>query len=447
MTPPFDFLPEALRFAENSPSPRPRAVLRTILALIAALCALATLGTLDRTAVALGRLIPASTVHHVQASQGGVVRQLMVGEGDRVLKGQLLAALVSEVQAAADDAAKSQLQATSLDLQRIEAQLAGRPWRPGVDVPADIARAILAKHESEIRTFTATLAQERAALRRLERELDAQAALVNELSQLLSRHQSEERAVQHLVSKGYVSRLQALAKERERISAEQQLVAAKYRVDAAREGLAQQRQRIETLQGDYHLRLDQQRIETAARLRELEAQVAATASALASTSLHAPESGVVTDLATLTVGAVLASGERLLSIVPDDEPLIAEVWIDNDDISNVVQGQIVRLKVGALDFRRFGPLAASVIEVAGDASQVPASAANRGEAFVDQSLPLHAFKARIALDADDVRERLEGRKLTSGMRVTAEIVVGRRTVLEYLLSPVVGTLDEAGRES
>ena len=103
--------------------------------------------------------------------------------------------------------------------------------------------------------------------------------------------------------------------------------------------------------------------------------------------------------------------------------------------------------MGALDFRRFGPLAASVIEVAGDASQVPASAADRGETFVDQSLPLHAFKARIALDADDVRERLGGRKLTSGMRVTAEIVVGRRTVLEYLLSPVVGTLDEAGRES
>lgn len=159
MTPPFDFLPEALRFAENSPSPRPRAVLWTILALIAALCALATLGTLDRTAVALGRLIPASTVHHVQASQGGVVRQLMVGEGDRVLKGQLLAALVSEVQAAADDAAKSQLQATSLDLERIEAQLGGRQWRPEVDVPADIAHAIQAKHESEIRTFTAILAQ------------------------------------------------------------------------------------------------------------------------------------------------------------------------------------------------------------------------------------------------------------------------------------------------
>lgn len=447
MTPPIDFLPEALRFAEHPASPRPRAVLWTILALIAALCVLATLGTLDRTAVALGRLVPASTVHPVQAPQGGIVKQIIVREGDRVRKGQLLAMLVSEVQAAADSSAQSQLQATKLDLDRIEAQLAGRHWRPDADVPADIAGAALAKHESEVRTYTATLAQERAALRRLERERDAQAALVDELTQLLSRHRSEEQAIQQLVAKGYVSRLQALAKERERISAEQQLVAARHRIGAAQEGLAQQVQRIETLQAEYQMRLDEQRVEAAGRLRELVAQSAATASSLESTSLYAPDDGVVTDLATLTVGAVLASGERLLSIVPDDEPLIAEVWIHNDDISHVLQGQVVRLKVGALDFRRYGPLAATVLEVAGDATQVPASTADRREAIVDQSLPLHAFKARIALDSADVRQRLEGRQLTSGMRVTAEIVVGRRTVLEYLLSPVVGTLDEAGKES
>lgn len=447
MTSPTDFLPEALRFAEHEASPRPRAVLWTILALIATLCALAILGTLDRTAVALGRLVPASTVHHVQAPQGGIVKRVIAREGDRVRKGDLLATLVSEVQAAADSSVQLQLQATTLDLGRIEAQLAGRPWRPDGDVPADIAGAALAKHMSEVRTYSATLAQERAALRRLERERDAHVALVDELTQLLSRHRAEEQAIQQLVAKGYVSRLQALAKERERISAEQQLVAARHRIGSAQEGLAQQVQRIETLQAEYQMRLDQQRVEVAGRLRELVAQSAATASTLASTSLYAPDDGVVIDLATLTVGAVLASGERLLSIVPDDEPLVAEVWIHNDDISHVLEGQVVRLKVGALDFRRYGPISATVQEVAGDATQVPASTADRGGTIVDQSLPLHAFKARIALDSEDVRRRLEGRQLTSGMRVTAEIVVGRRTVLEYLLSPVVGTLDEAGKES
>ena len=151
--------------------------------------------------------------------------------------------------------------------------------------------------------------------------------------------------------------------------------------------------------------------------------------------LRAPQDGVVKDLATTTIGAVVQSGTVLLSLVPEREPLRAEVYIRNEDIGFVRQGQPVRLKLVAYPFTKYGLLEGRVKNISADASRIAdenASERSRDGAPGNTSV----FKAMIELDGQQLDANGLGLPIVAGMAVQAEIREGQRTLLEYLLSLV-----------
>jgi HlyD family secretion protein len=131
--------------------------------------------------------------------------------------------------------------------------------------------------------------------------------------------------------------------------------------------------------------------------------------------------------------------------VPTDEPLRAEVWVSNDDIGFVREGQPVKLKFAAFPFQKYGMAAGTVEHLSADAA---AADDGGGEPVADparRSQPL-LYKALVALERSELA--LDGAhfRLAAGMQTHAEIRLGDRTVLEYLLSPVRKAWHEAGRE-
>jgi HlyD family secretion protein len=129
--------------------------------------------------------------------------------------------------------------------------------------------------------------------------------------------------------------------------------------------------------------------------------------------------------------------------VPADEQLRAEVWVSNQDVGFVHVGQRVKLKLVAFTFQKYGMLEGQVLRVSADAAeQAPATGA-RGEA--QRALPA-AYKMVVELDAQHLDAGGHRYALAPGMHVTAEVKLGSRTVLEYLLSPVQQAFHEAGRE-
>jgi hemolysin D len=163
--------------------------------------------------------------------------------------------------------------------------------------------------------------------------------------------------------------------------------------------------------------------------------------------LRAPQAGIVKELATTTIGAVVQPGTVLLSLVPRDEPLMAEVSIQNEDIGFVREGQPVRVKLATYPFQKYGTLdgvVKTVIADSGRAQQGPqATAEGASERDVAGSL---SFKAIVQLRSQRLATGGERFPLAAGMQLTAEIVEGRRTVMEYLLSPVQRIGSEAGME-
>jgi HlyD family secretion protein len=128
----------------------------------------------------------------------------------------------------------------------------------------------------------------------------------------------------------------------------------------------------------------------------------------------------------------------LLTLVPNNEQLVAEVHVRNDDVAFVQAGQLVKLKIAAYPFQKYGLLEGQVQNVAADAQTSEPNA---------RQPPVQGYKALVGLQSQSlVADGGQQLRLESGMQVIAEIHQGRRTVMEYLLSPVQRVVHEAGRE-
>ena len=205
--------------------------------------------------------------------------------------------------------------------------------------------------------------------------------------------------------------------------------------------IAQTEQRIAQIHSGYRQQLHNERVEAEAAYARLNQDWDKQQHRHTLLELKAPQAGVVKDLATHTPGTVVAPGTILLTLVPQNEPLIAEVWVDNADAGFVLERQRARVKIAAFPFQKYGMLDGTVLRVGADAQE---RGAGDGASAARLAQPEAVYKALIALDppsGDSVALRL-----VPGMVVSAEIHIGRRSVVEYLFSPIQKTAHEAGRE-
>ena len=139
----------------------------------------------------------------------------------------------------------------------------------------------------------------------------------------------------------------------------------------------------------------------------------------------------------------------VLTLVPRDEQLYADVQIKNEDVGFALVGQSAQIKLAAYPFQRCGMLKGKVIHVSADATEINKqnSSQNNSDANSNGNNSIATYKARVQLNQQTLVDA-QGNKLniTPGMQVVAEINQGKRSVLEYLLSPVQKALSEAGRE-
>jgi len=161
--------------------------------------------------------------------------------------------------------------------------------------------------------------------------------------------------------------------------------------------------------------------------------------------LRAPQSGIVKDIATHTIGTVVSPGTVLLSIVPENEPLVAEIMIRNDDVGFVYPHQKVKVKLAAYPFAEYGMLDGEVTRIQAD-SDSDTQSQTKDQSKDKQQAPPSVYKAIVQLSGQVLEAEGKKLKLVPGMQVVAEINQGNRTVMEYLLSPVRKTLFESGRE-
>ncbi len=438
-----DFSPAILRLQREPPSPLPRLILYLLGALFFGLIAWSLIGKLDIIAVAPGKLVPTSYVKVVQPADAGIVKEILIREGDSVHAGQVLVRMDGSLSEADIRQVQSQLEVTGLQLRRIDAELAGKlPELLASDDPA-VFEQMLAQFQAHRQAHLDALAAERAESSRAEQDLMRARQQEAKLRETLPIYQDQERAWQQLVDEGFAGRLQAEERKRQRIETEQELKGQAHAIEAARATIQQSRERIAQLESTYKQQLYSERVETLARYQSLTQEWEKQTHRNELLELKAPQDGIVKELATHTVGAVLQPGTVLMTIVPSNDPLRAEVWVDNRDRGFVHEGQQVRVKVAPYPFQKYGMVEGVVKYVSADAAEAPGNGAAEG-----QHGPMVGYQFRTVVELRDQQLEADavGHKLMPGMQVDAEISLGERTVMEYLLSPVRKAFHEAGRE-
>ena len=446
-TDPREFAPGLARIDALPPSPLGRAVLYAVISLIAATLAWTAFARLDIVAVAEGKLVPTGYLKVVQPAEQGIVQEIAVREGETVRAGQVLARMDPVPLEAEARALASDHLARRLALRRIEAQLAGQAMGRQHDDPPEAFAQAEAQHAANVRAHQSALAQERSVLERARHDLAAAVEVKAKLLQVLPHYREQERAFAKLARDGFAGKLLYTDKQRELIEREQDLKSQEFLIAGARAAITQSEQRIAQIGADYRRQLQAERAEIAPQAERLRQELAKQSHRRALLELRAPQAGVVKDLATHTPGTVVAPGTILMTLVPAGERLRAEVWLANDDVGFVHAGQEAKLKLAAFQFQKYGMAKGSVAQISADATEAP-NPNTRSGALAGRDRPAAPLAFRALIDLEREYLDSDGRRfpLAPGMQVVAELHLGERSVLEYLLSPVRKAFHEAGRE-
>ncbi|MBZ0126124.1 MAG: HlyD family type I secretion periplasmic adaptor subunit [Rhodocyclaceae bacterium] len=443
---PADFSPPLVRLQELPPSPLGRRVLYVLLALLVALLLWSAVGRLDIVAVAEGKLVPHSFLKIVQPAEAGIVREILVREGERVAQGQVLMRMDARLSEADRRILETDFSRKTLTLSRIDAELGQAAFKAGPGAPVALVREIESQFHANRAALKAALAEERAKLEKARREMAAAQQVKAKLAETLPHYRAQDAAFEKLSKDGFAGPLMASDKKRERIEKEQELATQEHVIESARATIAQSEKRLAQISADNRRQLFAERNEIQGQVDRLEQERDKQAHREGLLELKASQAGVVKDIATHTAGTVVQPGTVLLTLVPLDDVLRAEVWVSNQDIGFVRQGQPVKLKLAAFPFQKYGMVEGTVEHVSADAVDGNAQGQHNGGGESGAKAAQLTYRALVALKSMQLEQDNERLSLTAGMQATAEILLGTRSVLEYLLSPVQKAWHEAGRE-
>jgi hemolysin D len=432
----------------------------TCLFLVGAL-AWSIVGKVDIVATATGTVIPAGKSKVVQPLDSGVMRAILVQDGDHVTAGQTLFELDVTVAAAERERIARALRQVSLDaagLRALRQDLASGEGLGSFAAPegvpareAEMTLASIAARRGEQAAKLAGLDQQIAQKRA---ELAENMATIAKLTESLPVIEAKETLREQLLKVEFSNKLAYLDAKQASIEARHDLLVQQTRTPEAEAAIAAlQRQREQTQAGYAHDVL-KDLAEAEQKAGSLMQEWRGAAHKAEQTVLTAPIAGTVQQLAVHTVGGVVTPAQALLTVVPDDAPVLVEASVENGDIGFVRAGQDVEVKVETFTFTRYGLLHGHVLDVSRDrVEEAPASGSRQGSQAKagdrnaeDGETKGPGYVAHVALDCTTLV--VDGREetLAPGMAVTAEIKTGRRRVISYLLSPLQRYAHEGGRE-
>ena len=415
---------------------RASALLLLLVACLGAAGLWASWAEIDDVTRADGRVVPSSQVQLVQAPEAGIVARLAVTEGEVVAEGALLAELDGTFAAAQVDELGQRAFALAARIARLEAEVAGtEPVFPEPETAA--GRGIVASEGDLFRARKAEVAADIAVLetqrlQRREERSEAEADLATAMQQIAS-FRREAEILEPLVENRLEPETALLALNRNAAEAEGRRVRARAGLARGAAALAEIDDRIAALDRARRAEALSDLARARAELAEVEARMPALSERLARGELRAPVRAVVNRVTVPARGAVVQAGDTVMELVPVDDTLLVEAYVRPADIAFLRPGLPVRVKLTAYDFARYGALEGRIVRIGADAVMRP-----------DRDESAYAIEVRTEsaiLDADGAAV-----EILPGMIAQIDILTGRKTVLDYLIRPVVRVKERAFRD-
>ena len=402
----------------------------------------AAVAPLSSAVVAEGFFKVSSTRKDIQHPEGGVVREILVDDGDRVEAGQVLMRLDDTQARATLDTLRVTYDESRARAARLEAE---KSLSSTIRFPADLeARrdeqlevdALLRNEEDLFRArheaLTGTTEIIGEKIDQLEQQVAGEHAQLEAKRREVAFAQDELDGLRSLYADGLVEKARVSALEREVARLEGQVgvhIAEKARLATQ---IAEEELNVVQVYRDRTEDVAEDLRETNTQLADIQARMRDAAYTLEHTVIRAPEAGIVMELNVHTEGGVIKPGETVLQLVPEDDPLIIEARIAPSDIEHLSLGQDVKIQLIGLKQRNTPIIAGNLTYLSADR-------------ITDEASERSYYLARIEV-APDALEALGDQRLLAGMPANVLLATGERTALEYLVQPILDNVERAWRE-
>jgi membrane fusion protein, adhesin transport system len=389
----------------------------------------AMLAKVDEVSAGQGKVIPISKAQLIQSTEPATVEALMVRSGQRVRRGQLLARLDDTQSASALGQIQAETQALTARSARLSAEgTQSSTTCEGADC-ADEAQ-LRQVRESALRSRISAL---NSSAEQRRREVSEAAATISSLQGSLALSQRQVAMLEPLAAKNIVPQTDLLNARREVNDLQGRINAAREQQSRAMAAVREAQAQASEAGFSFRQEALNERSQINAKLAVNRESLRGAAGRLGRMELRSPVDGVVNDLQVTTIGGFVQAGQKVMEVVPMGDKLLVETRIKPSDIAFIKVGDKALVKITAYDFSTYGGLDGRVVQVSADS-------------IYDETTKEAYFNVIVETDKSYLESAGRRLPITPGMMTDTQIITGRKSILSYLLKPVLKARSEALRE-
>jgi adhesin transport system membrane fusion protein len=376
----------------------------------------ASLAKVDEVTQGQGRVIPSSKLQVITASEPATVQELLVRSGQRVRRGQLLARL--------DNPSSRQIQAETESLQQRAARLAAEGGGGSGGTGAEAALSAVRRQalSSRIAALGASADQRR-------REAAEAAATISSLQRSLALAQDNVNRLEPLAAKNIVPQTDLANAQREVVDLQGRIAAAREQQGRAMAAVREAQAQASEASFGFRQEALNERSQVAQKIAINEESLRGARGQ----ELRSPVDGVVNDVQVTTIGGFVQPGQKIMEVVPLGDKLLVESRVRPSDIAFIKVGDRALVKVTAYDFSTYGGLEGRVVQVSADS-------------IYDDTQKQAYFTVIVETQKSYLIAAGNRLPITPGMMTDTQIITGRKSILTYLLKPVLKARSDALRE-
>lgn len=417
----------------------PRVVRLTIWAIIGFFVFLmlwANFAVIDEVTKGDGKAIPSSKIQKIQNLEGGIVSELYVKEGQIVEAGAPLIRLDDTRFASNVGETEADRLSMLLRVERLSAEVDDRP----LNFPADVLKAVPNQAKSEESLYTSRRQQLHDEIGGLQEQLIQRQQELREFTSKQAQYRSglalqrqEINMSEPLVAQGAVSPVEVLRLKRAEVETRGQLDATTLAIPRAESAIKEVQRKIDETRGKFRSEALTQLNEARTDLNKAQATGKALEDRVSRTLVTSPVRGIVNKLLVNTIGGVIQPGVDLVEIVPLDDTLLVEAKVRPQDIAFLHPGQEATVKFTAYDYTIYGGLKAKLEQIGADT-------------ITDEDKKTTYYIIKLRTDRSHLGTDEKPLLIIPGMVASVDIITGKKTILSYLLKPIIRARAEALHE-
>jgi adhesin transport system membrane fusion protein len=428
---------DSLSAAVLSDNPSKTNILLYAVALVViSLIVWANYAELDERTQGLGRLIPSRQIQVIQNLEGGIIKEIKVIEGQAVKKGQILVVIDSTGAGSSFEESRSMIDELRARSIRLAAEAGLRSFQAGVEKENDLSPDLLEKEE---RLYDANVARKQSEIEVLKQRIrqreielsDTRMSIANlrTSKEMLAR---EMALTEPMFEKRLVSEVEFLQLKQRVLDKKHEYESAVNEARSLSSKIKEGRNQLQEIRNRHKSEAQEELNKALAEISRLEKNQVAIEDRVLRTNVRSPVDGTVKQLLFNTLGGVVKPGMDIVEIVPNDDKLLVEAKIRPSDIAFLYPGLKAVVKVTAYDYAIYGGLDGKVVHISADTITD-----DRQEQF---------YLVRVMTEKNYLGTEDNKKEMIAGMTAQVDIITGKKTIMQYLMKPILRAKANALRE-